>query len=66
MTLRELRKKKNLSQKQLGKILNVTSQAIGNYEKGKRFSQVLFAEEYSKALGITLEELIEILKQTIS
>jgi len=66
MTLRELRKRRNLSQKQLGKLLNVTSQAIGNYENGKRFAQLLFAKEYAIALGITLEELVEIIKETTS
>lgn len=34
--LKELRKSKGFSQKELGNILNVTERAIYNYEKGIR------------------------------
>lgn len=65
-TLKDLRKEKGLSQQQLGKILNVTSQAIANYETGKRKNQLDFLQNYAKALDITLDEFAEILKNSTS
>lgn len=64
--LRTLRKQKGLSQQQLGKILNVTSQAIANYEIGKRKNQLDFIKKYADALDITLDEFAEALKNTTS
>lgn len=63
-TLRDLRKKKGLSQKELGKILNVTSQAIANYECGKRQNQLIFIKNYAKALDITLDEFVKALENS--
>ena len=65
-TLKDLRKKKGLSQEQLGKILNVTSQAIANYENGKRQNQLDFVKKYANTLDISLDEFFEILKQSTS
>lgn len=65
-TLKELRKQKGLSQKALGEILNVSGQAIANYECGKRINQLMFARKYAQALGITLDEFALALEQSTS
>lgn len=58
-TLRELRKAKSMTQQKLGEMLGVTSQAIANFENAKRTPDVIFAKKYAKALGVSLEELVE-------
>ena len=35
--LKELREEKDMTQKQLAKLLKITRQAVGNYEQGSRF-----------------------------
>lgn len=63
--LKELRKQAKLSQSEVGKKLNLTSQAVANYENGKRdisSSMLLkFAELYnvpvSKILGVSSDYL---------
>ncbi|MBQ8443739.1 MAG: helix-turn-helix transcriptional regulator [Clostridia bacterium] len=58
-TLRELRKEKNLTQKELAQMLNVTSQAIANFENGTRAPNLLFAKKYAKVFGVSLDEFVE-------
>lgn len=57
--LRTLRKQKGLSQKQLGKILNVTSQAIANYENGIRKVNIEQVLILSKLFDVSAEEIIK-------
>jgi len=64
--LAEIRKSKGLTQKRLGEILNVSSQAIANYECGKRKNQLEFAQKYAHALNITLDEFARLLKNSTS
>ena len=61
-TLRKLRKEKGLTQQKLGKLLGVTSQAIANFECGKRFGQLKFIKAYADILGISLDEFAEIVE----
>ena len=52
MNLKELRIKKGMTQKQIGDILNLSSQAIGNYENGKRDLSIRLIPEYAAALDV--------------
>ena len=56
MTLKELRKRIHLTQKELGEKLEITGQAIANYENKKRIPTIIFAVRYAKVLGVSLEE----------
>ena len=58
-SLSEIRNDKKITQQKLGRILGVTSQAVANYECGKRTPNIVFARKYAKALGISLDELAE-------
>ena len=54
-----LRKQKKLTQEQLAERLNVTRQAVSNWERGKRFPDVSLIEALTEALGVSAAELIK-------
>ncbi len=57
-TIRALRESKNLTQSQLAEILCVSDKAISRWETGKGFPDISLIEPISKALGISVIELI--------
>lgn len=58
MTLKELRIQKGLTQKQLGDKLNLSSQAVGNYENGKRDMNIKLIPKYAEILNVTCETIL--------
>ena len=55
----EARKEKNLTQKGLAKILNVTDKAISKWERGKSYPDISLLEPISEALNISVVELLK-------
>ena len=53
-----LRKSKNLTQQELADVLGVTDRAISNWENGRRLPDISLLYPLSKALGVTINELI--------
>lgn len=66
MNLKEKRKALSLSQNEIGKKLNLTSQAIANYENGKRLPSILIVKEYSDILQVSIEEFIQLVENSNS
>ena len=58
--LRDLRRKRELTQEQLAVALGVTRGQIGHLETGTRGISVPDAVKLAKALGVTLDELIPV------
>ncbi len=58
MFIREIRKAKGMTMKQLGKIVGVTESAIGQYEKGKRKPDYEMLLKISEALDSSVDELL--------
>ena len=56
--IKECRKKKNLTQEELAKILNVTDKAISKWENGRCLPDVSLFAELCKELDITVNELL--------
>lgn len=56
--LKAKRREKLLSQKQLAKIIHVTSSAISNYERGVVFPDICIAEKMSRYFGVSIEWLM--------
>ena len=56
--LRKLRKQANLSQQEVGKKLNLTSQAIANYENGKRDISSSMLLKFSKIYNVPISKLV--------
>ena len=55
--IREARKRKSLTQKELGEILGVTQATAQQYESGKRKPKIETLKRIAKALGVPLAEL---------
>lgn len=55
----EARKEKNLTQKELAKILNVTDKAISKWERGKSYPDISLLEPLSEVLNISVVELLK-------
>ena len=56
--LKEIRAERNISQDELGKLLNTTKQVISRYERGERTPRITVAAEYAKKLDIDLAYLL--------
>ncbi len=56
--LREARKKKHLTMKQLGAMVGVTEAAISHYELGKRQPDYDLAVKFSECLGVSVDYLL--------
>lgn len=55
----QCRKEKNLTQDELGKILSVTGKAVSRWERGVGYPDISTLEPLSKALGVSLMELMK-------
>lgn len=58
MNLREIRKRKHLTLKQVAALLNISESAVCLYEQGKRTPNIETAFRLSVALDCTIDELI--------
>ena len=56
--LREIRKKKKISQKELADLSGVYQSCISMYENGQRSPRLEIATKIASALGVTVDELI--------
>ena len=52
-TIREYRKKRNLTQKQLGELSGTSESTIKQYELGKRQPRIEQLKKIAEALGVT-------------
>lgn len=57
--IKEIRKKNNLTQKQLADKYNVTYQAVSKWENGKNMPDTSLIKQMSKDFGISLEEMFD-------
>ena len=55
----ELRKEKNMTQKQLAQMLYVSDKAVSRWETGKGFPEIGIIEDLSKALDVSMIELFK-------
>jgi len=55
----QLRKEKNMTQKELADRLNVTDKAVSKWETGKGFPDVKLMEPLARELGVSLVELLQ-------
>lgn len=54
MKLKELRKEKGLTQKELGAAIGISEVMIGQYERGVRTPKIEMREKIANAFGVTL------------
>ena len=57
--IRRLRKQKKLTLKQLGNIVHLSKQAIGQYERGERTPNIKILQQIANALGVDINDLAE-------
>lgn len=55
--IRKMRKKRNLSQEELAKLLNIRRQTISSYERGKSIPDIYILIQMAKIFQISLDEL---------
>lgn len=58
--IKELRQKKNLTQKELGEKLGITGRAVGHYENGVREPSLATAKLMADILETTIEDLFNL------
>lgn len=63
MTFQEIRQKNNLTQAELGKIVNCKQVTISQYENGQRKPDILTLQKLAIALNVSLEVLCEALRK---
>ena len=56
--IRELRKEKNMTQKELADLLHITDRAVSKWERGLCAPDISLLEPLALALGTTVTELI--------
>lgn len=56
--LRLLRKEKGVTQKNLGKVMGITDQAISHYEKGKRFPDTKMIRKLADYFNVSTDYLL--------
>ena len=56
--IKELRKKSNLTQKELGEKLNVTDKAVSKWERGLSFPDITIINDLAKVFNITATEIL--------
>lgn len=57
-TLAELRKRRNMTQRDLGRAVGLTAGAIANYEIGSRKPPIHIARRIAAALGVSVDDII--------
>lgn len=57
-TIKELREKRNLTQKELAEKINVSDKTISKWETGRGLPDISIIEDLSKALGVSITELL--------
>lgn len=57
--VKRLREENQYTQAELGKIVGVSQQTIGDYEKGKKLPTIVTGVELARALGVTVEQLVD-------
>lgn len=57
--VKELRKKKNLTQEQLSEKMNVYQKQIGNIETGTTFTTMTNLEKLAEILGVEIKDLFD-------
>jgi len=57
--IKEIRKKNNLTQKQLADKYHVTYQAVSKWENGKNMPDMVLIKKMSEDFGISLEEMLD-------
>lgn len=63
-TIKEIRKKRGLTQKQLSELTGLKQNTISNHENGNRSIDELDIHIYSKALGVSPKELFDSYKES--
>lgn len=58
--IREYREKKNLSQKDLGELINVSNSRISNWEQGINYPDVEMIVELCNALKVSADTLLDV------
>ena len=58
--IRKYRKIKGITMKQLGKLIGISEQGIGNYERGDRNASLIMLNELATALDTNINDLIEV------
>ncbi len=58
LTMKAARVNKNLSQKESAKIIGVSKDTIGNWERGKSFPSAKYIPKLEKAYGIKYDNII--------
>lgn len=61
--LREIRKSRGLTMKELGALVDVSEAAIGYYETGKRSMNYEMLLKLSEALGCSVSDIVEVKKE---
>lgn len=56
---KRLREEKQYTQAELGKMVGVSQQVIGDYEKGKKLPTIVTGVDLARALDTTVEKLVE-------
>lgn len=59
LNLKEARKKRNVTQKELAEAIDIDRTAISHYENGRMIPSLERLVEISKVLDVTLDELVE-------
>ena len=57
-TIKFLREKKQITQKQLAEKLNISEKTVSKWETGRGFPDICILEELSKSLDVSVSELI--------
>ena len=57
-TIKDLREKKELTQKQLADMISVSDRAVSKWETQKGLPDITLLEPLSQALGVTVSELL--------
>lgn len=54
-----MRREKNMTQTELAQTLGISKQAVSNWERGKRFPDVVLIEDLARTLGVSPAELFK-------
>jgi transcriptional regulator with XRE-family HTH domain len=56
--VQKIREQRNLTQKQLGDILNITDKAVSRWERGECYPEITILPNLANCFGITIDELL--------